>query len=147
MRVGFHALAILIENIDGNEGARELEEQMRHLASALRRDLIAVRLVLGEHPHPFSPSATGVTVAAYAMEALPGEGDIGGLFNAAEETLERCHALHGRILGRLALAAGRVEGALGFGPLRLDLFPFAHAQDGDEEPEAHQGGAAEPRDA
>ena len=44
--------------------------------------------MLGEHPYPFSPSASGVTVAAYAMEALPGEGDIGAAFNAAEETLE-----------------------------------------------------------
>lgn len=140
MRVAFHALAILIENIDGNEGARELEEQMRVLASALRKDLAAVSSLLAGLPHPFSPASANVTVAAYAMEALPAEGDIGGLYNAAEEALDRCHALHGRIMGRLALAAGRVEGALGFGAMQLDLFPLSHAKDGDQEPESHQGG-------
>lgn len=141
MRVSFHALAILIENIDGNEGARELEDQMRNLSAALRKDLIAVRALLGDILHPFSPSFEGITVAAYAMEALPLEGDIGGHYNAAEEALERCHALHGRIMGRLALASGRVEGVLGFGAMQMDLFPFSHSQDGDEEPESDDASA------
>lgn len=141
LRTAFHAQAILIENIDGNEGARELEEQMRHLSGSLRRDLSAIRDILGDHPHPFSPTASGITVAAYAMEALPGEGDIGGVYHAAEEALERCHALHGRIMGRLALAAGRVEGALGFGAMQMDLFPLPFSEEGDEKPEAHEGGA------
>jgi Zn-dependent protease with chaperone function len=141
LRTAFHALAILIENIDGNEGARELDEQMRHLSAALRRDLSAIRAILGDHPHPFSPAASNITVAAYAMEALPGEGDIGGMYHAAEEALERCHALHGRIMGRLALAAGRVEGALGFGALQMDLFPLSASQEGDQEPEAHEPGS------
>jgi hypothetical protein len=97
--------------------------------------------LLEGQPHPFSPHGEGLTLSAYALEALPGEADVGGLYNAAEEALERCHALHGRIMGRLALAAGRVEGALGFGPLQVDLFPFPAAKDGDKQPESHQGGA------
>lgn len=120
LRMGFHALSVLIENIDGNEGSKELEEQMRHWGASVRRDLAALRPVLSTQDHPFSPAGTGFSLAEYAMEALPHEGDVGGLFHAAEETLERCHALHGRILGRLALAAGRAEGALGFGALRIE---------------------------
>lgn len=141
LRTGFHALAILLENIDGNEGARELEEQMRQLSAGLRRDLEAVGRGLGGLPHPFSPASAGLSVAGYAIEALPSEDDIDGIHCAAEEALERCHALHGRILGRLALAAGRVEGALGFGAMQMDLFPFGAAQEGDQEPEAHDPGS------
>jgi hypothetical protein len=46
------------------------------------------------------------------------EGDYGAHYAAAEEALGRCYALYFRIFGRLALAAGRVEGVLGLGPLR-----------------------------
>jgi hypothetical protein len=137
LRVSFHCLGILLENADGEEAARGMEEQVRVLSSVLRRDLLALHGTLEGQPHPFSPGGEGVTLSSYALEALPEEGDVAGLYNAAEEALERCHALHGRIMGRLALAAGRVEGALGFGPLVVDLFPFSAAKDGDKQPEPH----------
>jgi hypothetical protein len=53
------------------------------------------------------------------LDRLPAERDYAGHFAAAEEVLGRCYALYFRILGRLALAAGRVEGVLGLGPLRI----------------------------
>jgi hypothetical protein len=58
-------------------------------------------------------------LAEYALDRLPAERDYAGHFAAAEEVLGRCYALYFRILGRLALAAGRVEGVLGLGPLRI----------------------------
>jgi Zn-dependent protease with chaperone function len=117
LRVSYHALGALLENLAGNESEPALEAQMRAHAAAVRRGLVALREALQSHPHPFSPSSAGLSVASYALEKLPGEDDYAGLHAAAEDMLDRCHALNGRILGRLALAAGRVEGALGLGPL------------------------------
>ena len=69
---------------------------------------------------PLEPLSTAATLAEYALDALPAEGDYGAHYAVAEEALGRCYALYFRIFGRLALSAGRVEGVLGLGPLRVD---------------------------
>ena len=70
--------------------------------------------------YPFGSPHQTPDLADYAMDELPWEADYAGHYGAAEEALGRSYALYFRIFGRLALAAGRVEGVLGLGPLRVD---------------------------
>lgn len=119
LRRSVHGMGILLQNLEGDGTGTEIEAQLRTHALAIRLDLEAVAAGLGEGQYPFASAESG-GLAAYALDAFPSERDYPGHYSAGEETLGRCYALYFRICGRLALAAGRVEGVLGLGPLRVE---------------------------
>lgn len=119
LRRSFHGMGILLENLDGNESAPEVDAQLKTHALAIRLELESVEQGLRGREYPFASQASAADLADYALERMPAERDFTGHYTAAEEVLGRCYALYFRILGRLALAAGRVEGVLGLGPLRI----------------------------
>jgi hypothetical protein len=119
LRRSFHGMGILLENLDGNESAPEVDAQLKTHALAIRLELEAVEKGLRGREYPFASQASASDLADYALDRFPSERDYAGHFTTAEEVLGRCYALYFRILGRLALAAGRVEGVLGLGPLRI----------------------------
>ncbi len=120
LRRTFHGMGIILENVEGTESAPEVETQLKTQGLAIRLDLEAVATALEGLEYPFGSLSSAATLADYALDALPVEGDYGAHYTAAEEALGRCYALYFRIFGRLSLAAGRVEGVLGLGPLRVD---------------------------
>jgi hypothetical protein len=120
LRRSFHGMSILLENLDGNESAPEVESQLRTHALAMRLDLEAVSAAFAGLEYPFASRGGAKGLREYALDGFPSERDYGAHYAAAEELLGRCYALYFRIFGRLALAAGRVEGVLGLGPLRVD---------------------------
>ena len=119
LRRSFHGMGVLLENLEGNE-APEVESQLKTHALAIRMDLEAVETGLGGLEYPFGSMASPSSLPDYALDALPMEKDYGAHYAVAEEALGRCYALYFRIFGRLALAAGRVEGVLGLGPLQVE---------------------------
>jgi hypothetical protein len=119
LRRSFHGMGILLENMEGNEGAPEVDAQLRTHALAIRIELEAVERGLRGRAYPFGSQASVPDLADYALDRMPAERDYAAHLAASEEVLGRCYALYFRILGRLALAAGRVEGVLGLGPLRI----------------------------
>lgn len=118
LRRSFHGMGILLENLEGNEGAPEVDSQLRTYALAIRLELEAIGKGLRGVEYPFGSSPSDL--ADYALDELPSERNYAGHYTAAEEALGRSYALYFRIFGRLSLAAGRVEGVLGLGPLRVD---------------------------
>ncbi len=119
LRRSLHGMGILLENLEGNESATELLGQLKTHSLAIRIDLEAVGAGLAGLEYPFGLHSSGSGLAGYALDAMPSEQDFHGHYIAAEEALGRCYAFYFRILGRLALAAGRVEGVLGLGPLQI----------------------------
>jgi hypothetical protein len=120
LRRSFHGMGILLENLEGNESAPEVDAQLKTHSLAIRLELEAVGSALRGLEYPFGSQSGAPDLADYALDELPSERDQAGHYSAAEEALGRCYALYFRIFGRLALAAGRVEGVLGLGPLRVD---------------------------
>lgn len=120
LRRSFHGMGILLENLEGNESSPEMEAQLKTHALAIRLELEALGAGFNGLEYPFGSKPGSSGLADYAMDALPAEHDYGAHYAAAEEAMGRCYALYFRILGRLALAAGRVEGVLGLGPLEVD---------------------------
>ncbi|MEO6095928.1 MAG: M48 family metallopeptidase [Fibrobacteria bacterium] len=120
LRRTFHGMGIILENLEGGDSAPEVETQLKTQSIAIRFDLESVAGALEGLEYPFGSLSSAATLVDYAIDALPVEGDHGAHYTAAEEALGRCYALYFRIFGRLALAAGRVEGVLGLGPLRVD---------------------------
>jgi hypothetical protein len=122
LRRSLHGMGILLENLAGNESASELELQLHAHTTAMALDLAAIKTGLGQEAYPFGHHSTGDDLAGYAISNMPPNHDFSTYHLATEEVLGRCYALYFRILGRLALAAGRVEGVLGLGPLQIGGF-------------------------
>lgn len=120
LRRSFHGMGILIENLEGNETAPEVDTQLKTHALAIRLDLEAVQGCFCGLDYPFGAVSACSSLAEYALDPLPSEQDYGAHYMVAEEALGRCYALYFRIFGRLALTAGRVEGVLGLGPLQVE---------------------------
>lgn len=120
LRRSFHGMGILLENLEGNESAPEVDAQLKTHALAIRLELEAIAKALRGVEYPFGSASSPSDLAGYALDELPSESNYAGHYAAAEEVLGRSYALYFRIFGRLALAAGRVEGVLGLGPLRVD---------------------------
>lgn len=118
LRRSFHGMGILLENLEGNESAPEVDAQLKTYALAIRLELEAIGKGLRGVEYPFGSSPSDL--ADYALDELPSEKNYAGHYAIAEEALGRSYALYFRIFGRLALSAGRVEGVLGLGPLRVD---------------------------
>lgn len=91
-------------------------------ASDLRDRLEEARWKVGDGiAYPFEHASEGVTLGKFAFPALiPAKDDIGGLMEASGELIGRLAGLHGRALGRLALAAEEVERALGLPPIVVE---------------------------
>src|SRR5262249_48999163 len=100
--------------------------------SDLRDRLEETRWKVGDGiAYPFEHAREDVSLGQFAFPPLiPAKDDIGGLMEASGEAIDRLAQLHGRALGRLALAAEEVERALGLPPIVVE--------------EAGQGEPAEP---
>jgi len=79
--------------------------------------LQAVRGPLSRLPYPFDHALEGVTVAQYALDVVPGEDDVGEVFEASRACVGTLLYLHYRCLAELCLVAERLESAVGFAPL------------------------------
>jgi predicted Zn finger-like uncharacterized protein len=100
--------------------------------SDLRDRLEETRWKVGDGiAYPFEHAREDVLLGQFAFPPLiPAKDDIGGLMEASGEAIDRLAQLHGRALGRLALAAEEVERALGLPPIVVE--------------EAEQGEPADP---
>ena len=119
LRTTMHGMSVLIENLEGNEKSLELLAQIKVHSQDIRSELEAIINGLGQLDYPLQSHTSETGMAGYALDKLPPLDDFAAHFAAAEETLNRCYAFYFRVLGRLALAAGRVEGVLGLGPLQI----------------------------
>ncbi|MEO7779592.1 MAG: M48 family metallopeptidase [Fibrobacteria bacterium] len=119
LRRSFHGMGILLDNLDGHESSPEIDVQLDTHALAIRLELVSLSAAFQDVDYPFGMVASSSRLVDYVLDRLPLERDFAAHYNAAEEALGRCYALYFRILGRLSLSAGRVEGVLGMGPLRV----------------------------
>jgi hypothetical protein len=90
--------------------------------SDLRDRLEETRWKVGDGiAYPFEHASEDVSLGQFAFPPLiPSKDDIGGLMEASGEVIDRLARLHGRALGRLALAAEEVERALGLPPIVVE---------------------------
>lgn len=120
LRRAWSGLGILLENYPGNEKTEELQVQLRAQALAIRLEMDVIRTEWANYTYPFAVHSHGNDLAAYAFDSMPEEFDFHSHYAVAEEVMSRCYAFYFRVMGRLALSAGRVEGVLGLGPIQVN---------------------------
>ena len=119
--------SVLMGAFQSYEAGKDPKNQPRinavlRAASDLRDRLEEIRWKVGDGiDYPFEHADENVTLGKFAFPPLiPAKDDIGGLMEASGEAISRLAGLHGRALGRLALAAEEVERALGLPPIVVD---------------------------
>lgn len=110
-------IAWVFNNLGGNENNQSFTGVIIERAGALRESLNHVHEVVGNTPYPFDHAEGQVSLSQYMIPHVPAEGDLGALYETAEQLLERMPELYARIASRLAVFAERVEEVLGLAPL------------------------------
>jgi len=117
LRNSHAALAVLLSNLEGNEQNADLIKAIRSQMSTLFDKLAAVRGELSSVAYPFDHAKGQISVGEYALGEMPTRDDLGGVFGAGEEMLDKLPSVYGRMVARLAAIAEQVESAVGLKPL------------------------------
>jgi len=117
LRFEHAALSLLVNNLEGNEENQPLVEAIRDLMETMRNRMLGIRNEAQDEPYPFEHAKQDVSVGKHLLEVAPGEEDLGGIYGATEEMMDRYFQLYHRALGRVSLLTEKVETALGLPPL------------------------------
>jgi hypothetical protein len=110
-------LSLLFSRLEGQESNQQLIAAIREHGASLHRVLQDVHTCLGSTLYPFDHAKGSITLAEYLLPGVPPEDELGALYEAAEQFLDRLPSLYARVAGRLAIFAEQVEQLLGLPPL------------------------------
>ena len=113
LRKDFVATAILFENAQGNEENKVFVAKLKSRAWSVRAGLGKISQALSGVPYPFKHAKKNVSIGDFAVGSLPPEGDLGAIYYAGQEALDKLFGLYYRVVGQLALIAEKVEATVG----------------------------------
>jgi len=113
------SLALLFNNLDGNENNESLTGVIIERARAIHVSLNHVHELVGDTPYPFDHAEGQISLGRYMLPHVPADRDVGALYEAADQLLERLPEVYSRVASRLAEFAERVEQVLGLAPLEV----------------------------
>ena len=114
LRRDLTALATLLSNFEGNEDNAEYQHSLQRASEQAVGRLGKLAAALEPEPYPFHNEGGERTAGEYVLGGdVVDENDLGQVYNAVGEALERLDALYLRVLGRLVHTAGRVEKVCG----------------------------------
>ncbi len=117
LRRDLTALATLLSNFEGNEDNAEFLQSLQWASEQAVRRLGKLAAVLEPKPYPFHNEGGQRTVGEYVLGGdVVDENDLGQVYNAVGEAIERLDALYLRVLGRLVHITRRVEKVCGVTP-------------------------------
>jgi hypothetical protein len=82
----------------------------------LRTRLKSIQKEMGNHLYPFDHAHAEATLQSFALPQIPGEQDLPGLIQTAEQMQSRLILTQSRLFARLAQAAEHAETAVGMQP-------------------------------
>lgn len=107
------ALAMLCNNLEGNSENEKLIEQIRFHMEHVRNQAGRIQQALSNAAYPFDHAHGQISLAQYVLSEFPGPEDLGGIYGAGDEVLDKCMTLYVRLVGTLSHAAEQVETAIG----------------------------------
>ncbi len=82
-----------------------------------RQHLVDLQRELGGTLYPYEHTERDATMARYAIRAIPGEQEVGGVYEACVGTIQSLYELYMRLMSDLAQRAEEIEKSLGLDPL------------------------------
>jgi Zn-dependent protease with chaperone function len=111
------ALACVAELLKDNQDNATLVNAIRNRMGRVLKHLGNVQAALSELPYPFDHAGGPITLRKQVLPHLPGPDNLGGIYEAAVETVNQLYELYFRCMGRLAWISEQVETAAGLEPL------------------------------
>ncbi len=117
LRRDMTTLATLLSNFEGNEDNAELLQALQQASQQATGHLGKLAAQLEPEAYPFHNEGGTRTAGEYVLGGdVVDENDLGQVYHAVGEALERLDALYLRVLGRLVHVVGRVEKVCGVPP-------------------------------
>jgi len=114
LRRDLTTLATLLSNFEGNEDKAEFLQALQRASEQAAGRLGKLAATLEPEPYPFHNEGGQRTAGEYVLGGdVVDENDLGQVYNAVGEAIERLDALYLRVLGRLVHIARRVEKVCG----------------------------------
>ncbi len=125
LRDELQMLFVFTQIIPGEDLVRAWQSQVTDITRSIHAHLLSLKNQFQSLAHPFALDLS-LSIGDYAFEHLPDISDSESLLDVGERVYQRLIGLYDRAMGRVVFIAGRVEGALGFGPIELpaDLWVF-----------------------
>jgi Zn-dependent protease with chaperone function len=117
LRLIVHRLTTLCDRNDGHRPSERVAEMIFSQMGNLRNRLKSIQKEMGNHLYPFDHAHAEATLQSFALPQIPGEQDLPGLIQTAEQMQSRLILTQSRLFARLAQAAEHVETAIGMQPL------------------------------
>ena len=111
------ALAALLGHVSGNERNESLVREVLDLTRTVRTQIGELKAVFERVDYPFDHAAGRMSVAQYLIKIVPPEDQIGPVYEAANEVVEKLLQTYARAVSRLCVIAEAVETDQGFQPL------------------------------
>ena len=107
-------LAALLGHIQGNERSEELVREVLDCAARVRMQAADLRHHFERVDYPFDHAKGRMSVSQYLLDIMPPAEEIGAIYQAADQVLNKLMELLGRAISRLCVIAEAVEGDQGY---------------------------------
>jgi hypothetical protein len=111
------ALAALLGHVSGNERNEALVREVLELTRTVRTQVGELRAVYERVDYPFDHAAGKMSIAQYLIKVVPPADEIGAVYEAANEVVEKLLQMYARAVSRLCVIAEAVETDQGYQPL------------------------------
>ena len=106
-----------LESVEGNEHNSEIEKAIKECAREAISQLRWGLKVLSDEEYPFAHGDTEMTLGKFVLAKFPELEDIGDVYGASHEYLDKFALLYFRVMAKLAAIAEAVEAAEGLPPM------------------------------
>ena len=110
-------LAALLGHINGNERNESLVREILDYAGRVRKQMTELKSVFERVDYPFDHAAGQMSISSYLIKIVPLEDQIGVIYEAANEMVEKLFQIYARAISRMCVIAEAVEAAQGYEPL------------------------------
>jgi Zn-dependent protease with chaperone function len=114
-------LVALLGHIEGNERSEELVREVLDYAGRVRTQAADLRNQFERVDYPFDHAHGKMSVAQFLLKIVPPAEEVGSIYEAGDQVLNKLMELWGRAISRLCLIAEAVEADHGLQPLPLPL--------------------------
>jgi hypothetical protein len=110
-------LAALLGHIEGNERNETLVREVLDYVSRVRKQMSDLKSLFERVDYPFDHAEGQMSVSSFLIKVVPLEGQIGAVFEAANEVVGKLLDMYARATSRLCAIAEAVEADQGYQPL------------------------------
>ena len=110
-------LVALLGHLDGQERNESLIREILDFGGRVRKQLADLKQQFERVDYPFDHAEGKMSIGRWLVQIVPPEEEVGAVFEAGDQVLNKLLELYARALSRLCVIAEAVEATFGYSPL------------------------------